>query len=132
MADAGVDGVEILEGLMIFNNVRPLVALTGAPPHLGDFPRHRLCRGRGLMSYGPDFREIQRRTADTSREAPKRHPTRRHSGRAADQIRVRFAWVRLAQRIPVRIHIDSVPIDVVPVAGMMPLRRLIPHTEVHA
>ena len=29
-----------------------------------------------------------------------------------------FTWVRLAQRIPVRIHIDSVPADVVLVAGM--------------
>src|SRR5205823_1409372 len=30
MADARVDGIEILEGLMIFNSVRPLVALTDA------------------------------------------------------------------------------------------------------
>jgi multidrug resistance efflux pump len=29
-----------------------------------------------------------------------------------------FTWVQLAQRIPVRIHIDSVPADVVLVAGM--------------
>ncbi len=29
-----------------------------------------------------------------------------------------FTWVRLAQRIPVRVHIDSVPADVVLVAGM--------------
>ena len=29
-----------------------------------------------------------------------------------------FTWVRLAQRIPVRIHIDSVPANVVLVAGM--------------
>ena len=29
-----------------------------------------------------------------------------------------FTWVRLAQRIPVRIHIDEVPPSVVLVAGM--------------
>jgi multidrug resistance efflux pump len=29
-----------------------------------------------------------------------------------------FTWVRLAQRIPVRIHIDDVPADIVLVAGM--------------
>jgi multidrug resistance efflux pump len=29
-----------------------------------------------------------------------------------------FTWVRLAQRIPVRIHIDEVPPDVVLAAGM--------------
>jgi multidrug resistance efflux pump len=29
-----------------------------------------------------------------------------------------FTWVRLAQRIPVRIHIDEVPADIVLVAGM--------------
>ena len=29
-----------------------------------------------------------------------------------------FTWVRLAQRVPIRIHIDAVPADVVLVAGM--------------
>jgi multidrug resistance efflux pump len=29
-----------------------------------------------------------------------------------------FTWVRLAQRIPVRIHIDEVPPDVILSAGM--------------
>jgi multidrug resistance efflux pump len=29
-----------------------------------------------------------------------------------------FTWVRLAQRIPVRIHIDEIPQDVVLSAGM--------------
>jgi multidrug resistance efflux pump len=29
-----------------------------------------------------------------------------------------FGWVRLAQRIPVRIHIDKVPPDIVLSAGM--------------
>jgi hypothetical protein len=29
-----------------------------------------------------------------------------------------FTWVRLAQRIPVRIHIDEVPLDIVLTAGM--------------
>jgi multidrug resistance efflux pump len=29
-----------------------------------------------------------------------------------------FTWVRLAQRIPVRIHIDEVPPDIILTAGM--------------
>ena len=29
-----------------------------------------------------------------------------------------FTWVRLAQRIPVRVHIDQVPKDLTLVAGM--------------
>jgi multidrug resistance efflux pump len=29
-----------------------------------------------------------------------------------------FTWVRLAQRVPVRIHIDSVPADVRLVVGL--------------
>ena len=34
-----------------------------------------------------------------------------------------FTWVRLAQRIPVRIHIDQVPEGVVLAAGMTATRR---------
>ncbi|MBB4096384.1 HlyD family secretion protein [Ochrobactrum pecoris] len=34
------------------------------------------------------------------------------------QIEATFSWVRLAQRIPVRIHIDNVPPEIVLVAGM--------------
>jgi multidrug resistance efflux pump len=40
-----------------------------------------------------------------------------------------FTWVRLAQRIPVRIHIDMVPKGVVLVAGMTATVEIEPHAE---
>jgi putative ABC transport system substrate-binding protein len=64
MADLGVDGVEILEGLMIFNSVRPLVALADARRVPVIFPDLSFVEAGGLMSYGPDFQEIHRRTAE--------------------------------------------------------------------
>lgn len=64
MTDAGVDGVEILEGLMIFNSVRPLVALIDARRTPAIFPDISFVEAGGLMSYGPDFQEIHRRTAE--------------------------------------------------------------------
>ena len=38
-----------------------------------------------------------------------------------------FTWVRLAQRIPVRIHIDEVPEGVVLAAGMTATVQIDPH-----
>jgi putative ABC transport system substrate-binding protein len=68
MADAKVEGVEVLEGLMIFNGVRPLVVLA-ASHHLPTiFPDVSFVRAGGLLSYGPDFREIHRRTAEIVRK----------------------------------------------------------------
>jgi multidrug resistance efflux pump len=40
------------------------------------------------------------------------------NGQGVANVNPIFTWVRLAQRIPVRIHIDSVPANVVLVAGM--------------
>ena len=40
------------------------------------------------------------------------------NGQGVANVNPIFTWVQLAQRIPVRIHIDSVPADVVLVAGM--------------
>lgn len=40
-----------------------------------------------------------------------------------------FTWVRLAQRIPVRIHIDQVPEGVVLAAGMTATVQIDPHTS---
>ena len=40
------------------------------------------------------------------------------NGQGVANVNPIFTWVRLAQRIPVRIHIDEVPADVVLVAGM--------------
>src|SRR5207248_10925638 len=64
MADARVDGIEILEGLMIFNSVRPLVALTDARRTPAIFPDTSFVEAGGLMSYGPDFQELHRLTAE--------------------------------------------------------------------
>src|SRR6267154_1191317 len=64
MTDVGVDGVEILEGLMIFNSVRPLVALAESRRIPVIFPDISFVEAGGLMSYGPDFQEIHRRTAE--------------------------------------------------------------------
>jgi multidrug resistance efflux pump len=40
------------------------------------------------------------------------------NGQGVAQVNPIFTWVRLAQRIPVRIHIDNVPEGVVLGAGM--------------
>jgi Multidrug resistance efflux pump len=40
-----------------------------------------------------------------------------------------FTWVRLAQRVPVRIHIDHVPDGVVLVAGMTATVQIDPRAE---
>jgi multidrug resistance efflux pump len=40
------------------------------------------------------------------------------NGQGVANVNPIFTWVRLAQRIPVRIRIDSVPEDVVLAAGM--------------
>jgi multidrug resistance efflux pump len=40
-----------------------------------------------------------------------------------------FTWVRLAQRVPVRIHIDQVPHGVRLVAGMTATVQIDPHTR---
>src|SRR5215208_5744903 len=85
MTEARVDAVEILEGLMIFNSVRPLVTLTEARRLPTIFPDVGFVEAGGLMSYGPDFREIHRRTADMvvkilkgmpPREIPVEQPTK--------------------------------------------------------
>jgi putative tryptophan/tyrosine transport system substrate-binding protein len=64
MSDARVDALEVLEGLMIFNSVRPLVALAEAHRLPAIFPDVSFVKAGGAMSYGPDFPEIHRRTAE--------------------------------------------------------------------
>ncbi len=64
MADARVQGVEILEGPMISNGVRPLVALAEGHRLPTIFPSTSFVEAGGLMSYGPDLPEIDRRTAE--------------------------------------------------------------------
>jgi len=64
MAAARIQGVEILGGLMISNNVRSLVALASGHRLATIFPDTSFVEAGGLMSYGPDLREIYRRTAE--------------------------------------------------------------------
>jgi putative ABC transport system substrate-binding protein len=65
IADAKVQGAEILEGLMISNSVRPLVALAEAHRLPTILPDTAFVEAGGLMSYGPDLSEIDGRTAGT-------------------------------------------------------------------
>jgi putative ABC transport system substrate-binding protein len=64
MADARLQGVEILEGLMISNSVRPLVALAEGHRLPTIFPDTSFVEAGGLMSFGPDLPETHRRTAE--------------------------------------------------------------------
>ncbi len=64
MVDAKVQGVEILEGLMISNNINALVKLANGHRLAAIFPDARFVEAGGLMSYGPDLPEIYRRTAE--------------------------------------------------------------------
>ena len=83
MAGIGVDAVEILEGLMIFNNVRPLVELAETHRLPVIYPDVSFVEAGGLMR--PDFREIHLRTAEIvlkvlngtpPREIPVEQPTK--------------------------------------------------------
>jgi putative ABC transport system substrate-binding protein len=64
MVDARVQSVEVLEGLMISNRVRPLVALAEKYRLAMIFPDSGFVEAGGLMSYGPDLPEVYRRTAE--------------------------------------------------------------------
>jgi RND family efflux transporter MFP subunit len=44
------------------------------------------------------------------------------------QVNPTFTWVRLAQRIPIRIHIDRLPKDVQLIAGRTATVEILPHT----
>jgi multidrug resistance efflux pump len=43
-----------------------------------------------------------------------------------------FTWVRLAQRVPVRVHIDQIPSEVRLVAGMTATDEIEPRTVKNA
>ena len=64
IAEAKFQGVEILEGLMISNSVRSLVALSVSHRLPTIFPDSSFVEAGGLMSYGPSLPEIYRRTAE--------------------------------------------------------------------
>jgi putative ABC transport system substrate-binding protein len=85
IADARLQGVEILDGLIISNSVRPLVALAERHRLPTMFPNASFVEAGGLMSYGPTLPEMHRRTAETiekilkgvrPRDIPVEQPTR--------------------------------------------------------
>ena len=74
--------------------------------HVGDYAHVR------LMGWGPEIsghvESLSRAIADTNSAA---------DPEGLANVNPIFTWVRLAQRIPVRIHIDQVPKDVTIAAG---------------
>jgi len=63
MNNAQVDSVVVLEGLMIFNNAKPVAALAMKTRLPAIFFDSKFVDAGGLVSYGPNFPEMHRRTA---------------------------------------------------------------------
>jgi putative ABC transport system substrate-binding protein len=63
MADAQVDSLVVLEGVMIFNNAKAIAALAGKLRLPAIFFDAGFVDAGGLLSYGPNFSEMHRRTA---------------------------------------------------------------------
>jgi putative tryptophan/tyrosine transport system substrate-binding protein len=63
MKDAQVDSVIVLEGLMILNNVKSIVALATKSQLPAIFFDSQFVDAGGLVSYGPNFSDMHRRTA---------------------------------------------------------------------
>lgn len=63
MAEAKLEGAAILEGLMISNGTQALVALAASHRIPTIYPESSFAKAGGLMSFGPDLREVHRRTA---------------------------------------------------------------------
>jgi len=63
MKDAQIDSVIVLEGLMIFNNARPIAALAAKRRLPAIFFDSKFVDAGGLASYGPNFADMHRRAA---------------------------------------------------------------------
>jgi putative tryptophan/tyrosine transport system substrate-binding protein len=63
MADAQVDSLLVLEGLMIFNNAKAIAGLAAKARLPAIFFDSAFVDAGGLISYGPNFSEMHRRTA---------------------------------------------------------------------
>jgi ABC-type uncharacterized transport system substrate-binding protein len=63
MKDAQVDSVIVLESLMILNNVKSIVALATKSQLPAIFFDSKFVDAGGLVSYGPNFSDMHRRTA---------------------------------------------------------------------
>jgi putative ABC transport system substrate-binding protein len=74
MADAKVEGVEVLGGLMVSNSLHSLVELTRVHRLATIFPDASFVEGGGLMSYGPDLTDVYRRTAEIIKKILKGTP----------------------------------------------------------
>ena len=63
MADAQVDSLAVLEGLMIFNNAKAIAGLATKAGLPAIFFDSAFVDAGGLVSYGPNFTEMHRRAA---------------------------------------------------------------------
>lgn len=63
MADAHVDSLVVLEGVMIFNNAKAIAALAEKSRLPAIFFDAGFVDAGGLLSYGPNFSDMHRRTA---------------------------------------------------------------------
>ncbi|HEX3114995.1 MAG TPA: ABC transporter substrate-binding protein [Bradyrhizobium sp.] len=63
MADAKVDSLVVLEGVIIFNNAKAIAALAEKSKLPAIFFDAAFVDAGGLLSYGPNFSEMHRRTA---------------------------------------------------------------------
>lgn len=63
MKSAQVDSVIVLEGLMIFNNAKSIAALATKTRLPAIFFDSKFVEAGGLVSYGPNFTDMHRRTA---------------------------------------------------------------------
>lgn len=63
MVEAQVEAIEVLEGLMVFNNIAAIVALATATGLPTIYPEPGFVEAGGLISYAPDVVEMQRSAA---------------------------------------------------------------------
>ncbi len=63
MKDAKVDSLLVLEGLMIFNNAKSIATLATKKKLPAIFFDSKFVEAGGLVSYGPNFVDMQRRAA---------------------------------------------------------------------
>ena len=77
-----------------------------------------------LMGYSQSFV-----ATSTASHAPSTSPTRRPTSKGLRTVNPIFTWVRLAQRVPVRIHIDEVPEGVALAAGMTATVQIDPRSR---
>ncbi len=74
-------------------------------------------RGRSGQAQADGLQRRSSAATSTASRAASTSPTRKPDRQGLATVNPIFTWVRLAQRIPVRIHIDHVPEGIVLAAG---------------